>query len=221
MDGAADDGAGSDVGMQTTADGGTDMGGGADGGVDRGADSGVDSDAAASGTGGGSGSGGSGGGTAGAGGGGGGGGGGGAQIALTVIAKDDGILETNITKPRITVENTGTMGFTGFEVRYYFTVTENLTPVIDVYYNPEAQLSLVQETATRWYVRESYTRALAPGESTESGDGLTYGLHFTTWAPWNKDDDESHLGLTATMAATQHIDVFDAQGRLIYGDITP
>jgi hypothetical protein len=148
-------------------------------------------------------------------------GGGNNQLAVTVVAKDDGLAETNITKPRVVVRNTGTVALTGFEVRYYFTVTENLAPAIDVYYSPEAQLSLVQQTATRWYVSAAYQRQLDPGAETEAGAGLTYGLHFASWASWNKTDDESHAGLTGSMAATEHIDVFNTQHQRIYGTVGP
>src|SRR4051812_43651408 len=87
-----------------------------------------------------------------------GGAGGGAAIAVEVTAKDDGLTEANITKPRTSVKNTGGVPLQGLEVRYYFTVTESETPAIDVYYSPEAALALVQVNATRWYVKAVYQR---------------------------------------------------------------
>jgi hypothetical protein len=164
---------------------------------------------------------------AGAGGGGGGstgaqdGGSGSSQLAVEVFAKDDGLAETNITKPRVMVRNVGNVTLHGFEMRYYFAVGESMTPVIDVYYSPEAQLSVVQDSGNRWYVSASYQHDLAAGEQSESGAGLTYGLHFASWVSWNKSDDASHQGLTGTMAVTSHIDVFTAQHQRIYGDVAP
>lgn len=140
--------------------------------------------------------------------------------SVRVFAKDEGQNEGNISKPRMYVENQSSAEVTGgFEVRYYFTVSEDSAPALDVYFSPEAQVSLVHSGGPHYYASLVYSRTLLPGDKTEDGNGAVFGLHLSSWASWDKTDDPSNLGLSGEFVETANIGVFDGSGLLLSGTV--
>ncbi|HEX2958167.1 MAG TPA: PA14 domain-containing protein [Chitinispirillaceae bacterium] len=139
-----------------------------------------------------------------------------AATSVKVLSKDEAMGETNISKPRIYIENTGTTTLTYFDFYYKLTTENYLTPFLEVYYAPGIEVSLLPSGGD-YFVKYHVTGAnLAPGKKFPDADGCIVGLHYNNWGPWDKTNDYSYKP-TPTFVENNHISVY-IDGTLIYGE---
>ncbi len=141
-----------------------------------------------------------------------------ATVAVKVFSFEEAQTENNLTKPRILIKNVGNEAISNIEYRYYFTTEGTETPVIEDYWTPEEQIYLISLGSNRYYVNCVVSGTLQPGLSFPENSGCVIGIHYNSWAPWNKSDDYSN-NLQATLTENSKIDVF-VNGVKVYGNYT-
>lgn len=136
--------------------------------------------------------------------------------SVKVHSLDEGLAETNISKPRIYIENTGTTTLTDFIYYYYFTNEEVKTPVLEDYNSPECDVSLEQVSVNLYRLKYQVSGAsLAPGRLFPNSSGNVVGLHYNDWGAWNKTNDYSNKQ-SSTFVENTNISLY-VNGTLIYG----
>lgn len=138
-----------------------------------------------------------------------------ATVAVQVYSREEAQSESNMSKPRIYVENTGDETLSGLRYTYYFTTENGQAPVLEKYYVPDADMSLRNLGNGMYAVEYSYAGSLRPGETTPNTSGSVIGLHYADWSVWNKNNDYSN-NLDASFAPCAKIVVYYG-GRRIYG----
>jgi hypothetical protein len=140
------------------------------------------------------------------------------SIRVRVMAKESKAYENNASAPRFYVENLSTENISGFEVRYWLSVSPGKELGYQIYNNTQFSASVVKENATLYSGRFAYTGSpLAPGAKTEWGNGLEFSVFHTDWSAWDKDSDFSHKDLGLDFAEARYIAVYDNAGNLVWG----
>ena len=139
-----------------------------------------------------------------------------AATSVKVFSLDEGLAETNISKPRIYIQNTGTTTLTDFVYYYYFTVEGAKTPVLEDYYSPECDISLEQVNIDQYRLKYHVTGAnFAPGQNLPDASGNVVGIHYNDWGAWNKTNDYSY-NPSSSFSENTRIPVY-VNGALVYG----
>jgi len=140
-----------------------------------------------------------------------------AATSVKVYSFDEGLTETNISKPRIYIENNGTTTLIDFVYYYYFTSEETKTPVPEDYDTPESEVSLEQVGIDLYRLKYQVSNvSLTPGQLHPNSSGNVVGLHYNDWGAWNKENDYSN-NRCSTFTENTHITVY-VNGTLVYGD---
>ena len=84
---------------------------------------------------------------------------------LAVFSRDDGINETNISKPRVYVQNGSSVKLSKFTVHYYFTVESGKTPVLEQYWVPGSNLALNRIDDSRYEIQYYFDGELDTGNT--------------------------------------------------------
>lgn len=89
------------------------------------------------------------------------------MLDLKAYILDEGYYENNISKPRFYLHNqSGSASLSDFVVKYYFTVENGKTPVVEDYWTPNCSVSLQQISGDSWcavFDFTGYTLHLAAG----------------------------------------------------------
>ena len=128
-------------------------------------------------------------------------------------------------QPQLILENTDSTTITGFELRYWFTVDDNKTPLYDLYspLNDSAggtvTISLENLSGNLW-VAHIYVTAveLDYGEQHYWGNGVQFGLHYSDYSDWDRTDDPSYLGPTYTSQINSAVQALDLSGNVLWGN---
>jgi hypothetical protein len=115
------------------------------------------------------------------------------RVELKVHVRDDAYWQSNMLKPRLYVENTGEVTVGDFTAYYLFTAEPGKTPVLEDWWTPESDVSLVN-LGDNQYAVEYHFRGLdlAPGEITPSSDGNLIGVYYSDWSAMDKSNDFSN-----------------------------
>jgi hypothetical protein len=115
------------------------------------------------------------------------------RVELKVHVRDEGYFEGNMLKPRLYVENAGDVTVGDFSAYYLFTAEPGKTPVLEDWWTPESDVSLV-DLGDQQYAVEYRFRGLdlGPGEITPSTDGNLVGVHYSDWSAMDKSNDFSN-----------------------------
>ena len=134
--------------------------------------------------------------------------------ALAAAERDN----NQMTEVHIKVENTGNVPLGNIDVRYYFYVGGNMTPILDVYYLSGCSSVTLQNLGNgRWQATAHYNGTLAPGQMWN--DPVKFTLRLQNWENvWNASDDPSHDGLGHNFVEAHGVCVYDSAGNLLYGN---
>jgi len=104
-----------------------------------------------------------------------------------VTWQDDAPWEMNIFKPRVTVENRGSIAFSNYHAQLWFSIPQgkNISiPSPDDWYTPESQPSVSNVGGRVWKLDLYFDKhILYPGASVSEGN---IGLHLTDWSGFDK-----------------------------------
>lgn len=140
------------------------------------------------------------------------------NLKLTYIL-DEGYNESNIVKPRIYFENTGCGALKDFKARYYFTVENGKTPVIEDWWTPNCTIALEHISGNQWAVVLDFTgTTLGSGDRIPKIGGIIFGIHYSDWSYFDKTNDFSQPPSSA-YTVTYNIAVFDKNGKLVLGNV--
>ncbi|MBN1603802.1 MAG: RHS repeat-associated core domain-containing protein [Chitinispirillaceae bacterium] len=139
-----------------------------------------------------------------------------ADIAVKVFARDEALTETNISKPRIYIQNTGDVALTGVKFCYHFTTENSKTPVLEKYYIPGFSVAVITLASGSYKLEYTLTSTLNVGATVPGTDGSCVGLHYNTWDAWDKTNDFSN-NRSAAFVENQSIPVYYLGAR-IYGN---
>jgi len=128
-------------------------------------------------------------------------------VSVKIYSRDEQLNSSNITVPRIYIQNTGTETVSNVSYNYYFTTENSEIPVLDNYYVPNGNAILVTDSGSLYHVRYTLTDALQPGQTIPNNSGNSIGLHYNSWNPWTKANDFSNNN-SGTFAENQNIPVY-------------
>ena len=115
--------------------------------------------------------------------------------AADVFIKDEGIGESNIVKPRFYVVNKGNVTIGGFHLRYFFTIENGKTPVLERYYLPNVTATLEDLGGGNWDVDYHYQgMSFGPTTFLPDSSGFVSGIHYADWSALDKSNDVSNPG---------------------------
>ena len=139
-----------------------------------------------------------------------------ASVSVKVVSMDEGLAESNISKPRIYIQNTGTETIDNFYYRYYFETEDNKPPLLEEYYTPNTTV-LVASNGTGYYLQYNVIDAnLTPGGLLPHSDGNVVGIHYADWSDWDNGNDFSN-NQSSSFQENPNIAVFYNSVR-IYGN---
>lgn len=139
---------------------------------------------------------------------------------LAVFSKDEGLLESNISKPRVYVQNGSSVKISKFTVHYYFSVENGKTPILDQYWVPGSNLSLNQINDSLYDIQYYYAGELDTGNTVLPVlDGNVVGLHYEDWSSWDKTNDYS-FNNSSSFVKNEQIVITDSAGYIISGEVT-
>jgi arabinoxylan arabinofuranohydrolase len=134
-----------------------------------------------------------------------------------LYALDEAYSQTNMVKPRLYIENNCDEPWSDFKIRYYFTVENGKTPVVEDYYTPNAGISLRYVNGNVWAVVLDFTGyTLAAGGRLPANDGISFGIHYSDWSYFNKANDYSQPQ-GASYTRSLGISVFSGTGEMVFG----
>lgn len=140
------------------------------------------------------------------------------MLDLDAFILDEGYYENTISKPRFYIHNqSSSTSISDFVVKYYFTVENGKTPVIEDYWTPNCSISLQQISGNSWcavYNFAGYT--LQPGGRVPADGGIVTGLHYSDWSQWNKSNDYSQPA-SNNYSSTERLAIYNSSGVLVYG----
>ena len=131
---------------------------------------------------------------------------------------DEGYHESNIVKPRIYLENDLCGTLKNFKVKYYFSVENGKTPVIEDWWTPHCTLSLEHFSGNIWAVVMHFDITLEPGDRIPEEGGIIFGIHYSDWSYFDKSNDFSQPP-SNSYTLTHNIAIFDNADNLITGNI--
>lgn len=138
-----------------------------------------------------------------------------ATIAVKIYSCDEGLTSTNMSKPRIYIKNTGTETLSNVTYNYYFQIENSNVPVLEDYYTPYENITLVSDGGSYYHVKYTLTGSLAAGQTLPDVSGNSIGLHYNSWDLFDKTNDYSN-NRSSAFAENQKITVY-ANGTRIYG----
>src|SRR5690606_31388906 len=99
--------------------------------------------------------------------------------AVTVFIRDEGLNQSNVTQPRIYLENNGAAALHDFEVHYFVTREAGLSPVVEDYWTPNSAPrvdALANNLSRIVYDYSGFT--LTPGGRAPESASSSIGLHY-------------------------------------------
>ncbi len=138
-----------------------------------------------------------------------------ASVSVRMYSLEEALSETNLSKPRIYIQNTGTEPISNITYNYYFTAGNGRVPLPDDYWTENEDIHLVSDGNSRYHIRYVINGTLQPGQLIPENSGNVVGLHYNNWGPWDKTNDYSN-NQSSTFIENEHIVVY-SNGVKIYG----
>jgi hypothetical protein len=139
---------------------------------------------------------------------------------LKVESRDSNLNNTNISSVETRITNQSGRDIPDFKVVYYFDTEYFMAPVLEDWWSVKSAVRVVQRGSEQYAVEFDYKGYTLPNGATLPTGENSVGLHYSDWSTWNRSNDFSN-NLSATFADNPKIAVFDAFGRLIYGQTPP
>jgi len=140
-----------------------------------------------------------------------------AQVSVKVFSKDEALTENNMSKPRIYIQNTGSSALSDFIYQYKFNVENGKTPILEDFYTPNSNISLINLGNDEYILEYSFAGVtLNPGQVLPNMDGNVVGIRYSDWSFVDKTNDFSNL-MNSSFIENSNILVYDGSGNLIYG----
>ncbi|HEX2958618.1 MAG TPA: PA14 domain-containing protein, partial [Chitinispirillaceae bacterium] len=139
-----------------------------------------------------------------------------ASVSVKIFSRNEAMSESNISKIRIFIQNTGTETINDFSYRFYFSTENGMFPSVQDYYTPNEHI-ILGPTENGYYIQYNVTGAnILPGGLHPHSSGNCVGLHYNDWSTWDKTNDFSD-NLSSSFTENQNIS-FYYNGTKIYGN---
>ena len=143
--------------------------------------------------------------------------------AIRIFAMDSRAanpMENQASEIHLNIENIGNTPISNFDIRYYFFIEDNFTPVLNAYSYILPQGCTAELTSLgngRWQVNIHCNNTLISGESLPQE--IYFMLNLQNWEQnWNPNNDPSHIGLTNSYTEAMGICVYDANENKLFGN---
>lgn len=125
---------------------------------------------------------------------------------------------SNLVQPGLFIRNTTGQTLSNFTAKYFFTVENDKTPVLEDVWTPHSNLSLQQIQGDLWAVVMDYSGySLAAGAQVPaSNEGESFRLRYSDWSTFDKSNDYSQPESGAYNNSVR-IAVYDNAGNLVMG----
>jgi len=136
--------------------------------------------------------------------------------SLSVQSYEESLQNPGLSMPRVQFSNNTQHTINGFIAYYYFTSAEP-NPIFEPYYMEGGSGSVEHISGVNYRVKLDFsTVSLPAGSVFPSNSGISFGLHYASWANWAKEDDYSN-NMSQTMASNNFIVVTNAYGQMLAG----
>ncbi len=141
---------------------------------------------------------------------------------LKVFAMDEGLSESNVSKPRIRIQNVGESAVSNFVVEYYFKTEAGKTPILEDWYTPNSVPSLVNVEGDLYKIVYNFAGfTLEAGASTPWPEASNVvGIHYGDWSTFDVSNDYSYTN-SSNLMETHKILIKNTAGNLMYGLLPP
>jgi hypothetical protein len=122
------------------------------------------------------------------------------------------------TQPRFYIKNEGDTPLSNFTMKYYFTVEDGKTPVVDNYYMaPYCNAVITPISGNDYCATITFNVTLPAGGRIPENDGLNFSLHYSDWSSsWNTSNDYSRPA-SSSYVQNDRVAIFNSSNQLIYG----
>lgn len=142
-----------------------------------------------------------------------------AKAAISI--RNEGQNENNIVKPRMYVENTGSIPVSDIKVYSYFTVEDGKIPIVEDYYTPFSVPSLEKVGTNNYRLVYDFTgTTMQPGTVYPNNDGNVVGIHYSDWSLVDKNLFFSY-STAEGFTQTEKMDIKLNDGSYIFGNVLP
>lgn len=134
--------------------------------------------------------------------------------SVEVSSFSSGSLNQSI--PNIQLKNSGEE-IVGFKIYYYFSAADSKNISIESYYLAGGSAKLEKLSENQYRVEFDFSDTVLGREERFPNDGyLQFGLHYSDWSLWNKEDDFSHIN-DSTISLNHKIIVQSSSGNVLAG----
>ncbi|MBN1602458.1 MAG: hypothetical protein JW915_12670 [Chitinispirillaceae bacterium] len=138
-------------------------------------------------------------------------------INVSAFMLDEGLYESNISKPRIYVKNQGSSALSDLIVEYYFTTENGKTPILEDYHTPKSNIRMVSLGNSIYKIIYDFTGyTVDPDSMLPHKGGNVIGIHYPDWSWVNKSNDYSN-NLSRVFTENSHVCVYTNSGTLLWG----
>ncbi len=137
---------------------------------------------------------------------------------VKIFSYEEATPPSNISKPRIYIENiAGSAPISNFYYYYYFTTENNKTPVLEDYYTPKSTPTLESLGNGNYRIKFTFSGVtLQPGQICPNTGGEVVGIRYTDWSQVDISNDFSNNSGNS-FALNPNIPVYLYDGTHIYG----
>jgi len=136
--------------------------------------------------------------------------------SLSVQSYEESQENSSLSMPRIRFSNSTQNNINGFIAYYYFTSAEP-NPVFEPYYMEGGIGSIEHISGVNYRVKLDFSAVSLPsGSDFPNNSGISFGLHYASWANWTKEDDYSN-NMSQAMTSNNSIIVTSVNGQLLAG----
>lgn len=114
-------------------------------------------------------------------------------------------------------KNEGNVSVSGFSFDMELTTENGQTPIVDVWYKPNATYTLEQKSSNKWILHFNVSGInFAPNTSFPNTSGFSFGIHYGNWSNMNVANDYAFADVGSSYGVNKKIPVY-VNGNIVFG----
>lgn len=141
-----------------------------------------------------------------------------AKRKVTVVTREAGVGERNVSKPEIEIRNDGTVPLRNLKATWITRLPEGASGVLEQWYQGEATPRIEALGNGYWALTWTFPRWIQPREKTVGG---SVGIRLSDWSPWDRNRAPSRSGTDGAWSENPWIRVVAEDGTVLWGNLPP
>ena len=114
-------------------------------------------------------------------------------------------------------KNEGNVSVSGFSFDMELTTENGQTPIVDVWYKPNATYTLEQKSSNKWILHFNVSGInFAPNTSFPNTSGFSFGIHYGNWSNVDASNDYAFADVGSNYGVNKKIPVY-VNGEIVFG----